>query len=290
MISLRVVIVGYGNPQALVRTLNSLDEHLSLSAEVLVRDNGECAEPVERWALKKGGHLKVKVIGDGKNVGFSAAVNEAAAYATSTVPTHLLLLNPDAELLSDFTPEIAQKLADLGGIVGLRVWNDREMKSRQASARSFPSLKTSVSGREGLLTRLWPSNPWSREYLAADLDPERPSKVDWVSGCALWVSTADWKRLGGFDEKYFLYVEDVDLGQTAKQLGIPVHFAPWVDVLHAIRGSASSVPARSDLYHHRGMWTYHRKWASPGSWWLTPFVFLGICLRFGLRRLLHLLG
>jgi len=145
---------------------------------------------------------------------------------------------------------------------------------------------TSFTNREGLLTKIWPQNPWSQKYLGKNISDNNISKIDWVSGCALFISQKNWITLEGFDERYFLYVEDVDLGRKAAHLRIPVYYAPLVDVVHESRSSAKQQSAWSDAQHHLGSLKYFIKWSSLGEKAMIPFVALGLLCRFTLRRLL----
>lgn len=285
-VKVRIVTVAFENIDGLLRLLNSLALHWKApDTEVIIYDNGGCREASENWIRRASSSLpfQIEVIGSGKNLGFSAAVNRTSERPGSW--THLLLLNPDAWLSSDVTEKTLATLKTHNGIVGLRVFDDANQSTRQMSARRFPSLLTSLTGREGLITRIWPDNPWSRKYLATDLAPDAAASVDWVSGCALWVDRESWIQLRGFDESYFLYVEDVDLGRKAERLNIPVTYLPVIDVVHEPRGSSKKSPHKADFYHHMGMWIYHVKWAGLIGWLIGPFVFLGIWLRFVLRRL-----
>jgi GT2 family glycosyltransferase len=286
---LRVLIVAYRNGLELQNLLDSLVRQLKLPFEVVVWDNGASRQVVEEWKGHHTTHARlVGVYGDGSNLGFAAAVNRAARLETSHEAwTDLLLINPDAQLASSFGQAELERLRALRGLVGLRVFDDAMKSRRQANARMFPSLLTSIAGREGLLTRLWPDNPWSRRYLGAELDLQSDAhavRVDWVSGCALFVRREEWEKLEGYDTRYFLYVEDVDLGRKARLINLPVYYAPWVDVVHAIRGSARHRAFFSDLQHHRGMLKYHWKWAGPVGRLLSPLIWAGVWIRFAVRR------
>jgi GT2 family glycosyltransferase len=283
----RIVTVGYRNPEGLMKLFRSLREHWTTGGEFILQDNGESGAAARLWDSEGPGHarLPLQVNGTGRNLGFAAGVNRAAELDTGRAWTHLLLINPDARFASDVTPELVERLAQEKGLLGFRVFDDAAKQVRQMSARRFPSFWTSVSGREGVLTKLFPGNPLSRRYLAQDLNSDTPAAVDWLSGCALWMARADWERLRGFDESYFLYVEDVDLGRKAQRAGLPVRYFPVIDVIHESRGSARKAPWKADYYHHLGMWIYHIKWAGFWGWVFGPFVFLGICARFALRRI-----
>jgi len=283
---LRVIVLGFRSEAFLPKLLESLVKHLHAPAELVVWDNDGRTRPLmERWLASHSPGFSVVIAGNGINLGFGAAVNRAAALATGRPYTSLLLLNADTALATDLDEGIEQQLSALGGIVGLRIFDDNERQHRQASARMFPNWITAIAGREGWLTRLWPGNPWSRRYLGTDLSFETLQRVDWVSGCGMLCTRAAWEKLGGFDERYFMYAEDVDLARRARDGSVPVYYSPTVDVVHAVRGSTGRRSFKADLYHHRSMWLYYWKWSSFGARFFAPFIAVGILLRLLVRRI-----
>lgn len=283
---LRIIVVGFHSEAWWPALLLSLERYLHVPAELVAWDNdGRTRVFLEQWLVGRKLRTPIVFAGDGRNLGFGASVNRAAKLNTGRSATHFLLLNADSELASPIDEAALTLLKAGGGIKGLRLFDDAAKTRRQASARAFPSWMTSIAGREGFLRRVWPENPWSRQYLGASLATDVETRVDWVSGCGLFCSRGDWERLGGFDERFFMYAEDVDLGRRAKSLQIPVHYAPFVDVVHAMRGSTGRRSLRADLYHHRSMWAYYWKWASPVARLFAPFVAMGIFLRFAVRRI-----
>lgn len=284
-----LITVAYKSAGQIEALLASIERWATIPLTVLVWDNGDSRDAVLRWEReeKKSTSLQVRLLGTQKNLGFGAAINrcieEVQKIESQNSP--FIVVNPDAEIASPITAELIQELSTKHALVGFRVFNDRDKKVRQASARAFPSFSTSLTGREGMLTRCFPENRFSRRYLGSQIDADKEQRVDWVSGCAFFCDTDTWKKLRGFDESYFLYVEDVDLGRTAHRKGIPVIYSPTLDVVHLIRGSASQRFWQSDFHHHLGMWVYFIKWASPIDFLISPLVFLGIWLRFTLRRL-----
>lgn len=283
---LRVIVVAYHNPEDLPPLAASLQQHMGLPFELVVWDNGGCASITQTLQLQYADGFRILLGGDGSNLGFGAAVNAAARIpSTSTIHSYFLL-NPDAELATPFGPARLAALQARDALTGLQVFDDEARQHRQASARMFPNWMTSVAGREGILTRLFPNNPFSQRYLLNDLPTNGWQKVDWVSGSAIWVSAAQWTRLGGFDERYFLYVEDVDLGRKAQALGVPVYFYPEISVVHRIGGTRKEgVNRRAEWLHHRGMMVYHLKWNGLWGWLSSPVVLPLIVLRFLLRVL-----
>lgn len=282
----RVIVVMYHNPSDLPPLLASLEQHMQVPCELLVWDNGGCAAAVEALKASYTGKIPFYLGGDGTNLGFGKAVNLAAAVTTPQKPSSIMLLNPDAMLASDFTAIHLTALQARDALTGLQVFDDPEMQKRQASARNFPNIMTSVAGREGPLTRLWPNNPFSKAYLQNTLPTNGWQKVDWVSGSAVWVSYKQWQALGGYDERYFLYVEDVDLGREAQKRNIPVYFFPEVKVVHQIGGTRKGkVNKQAEWHHHMGMLQYFLKWNGVVGWISSPVVASAILFRYLLKTI-----
>lgn len=280
----RIIVVMYHNPHDLPPLLASIDRHVKIACEVVVWDNGGCAEAITNSQLHYASKFPIYLGGQGENLGFGRAVNLASMMSTIKQPSSLVLLNPDAYFAVDFTDVQLNELKNNNALTGFQVFDDLLMSQRQASARRFPNMMTSVAGREGVLTKLWPTNPFSKAYLQDELPTQGWQKVDWVSGSALWVSYERWQELGGYDERYFLYVEDVDLGRKAKRLGIPVYFYPDIKVVHQIGGTRKGkVNKKAEWHHHMGMLKYFLKWNGLVGWLLSPIIASAILLHYALR-------
>jgi len=282
---IRIITVTYQNLKLLDKLTESLEKHVKVPYEFVIWDNSPSEVHHE---FKKNSILAphIHFLGESRNLGFAKGINRACEHSTSSDVESLLLLNPDAFLASDIDLNVIQQLSAQPGIIGLQVFNDSQKTIRQNSARSFPNFLTSITGREGLLTRLFPNNPWSKKYLRSDLSSSnfhKEQQVDWVSGCALFCSKKIWEKLNGFDEQFFLYVEDVDLGKKAQLLRIPVFYLPIVDVIHFSRTLSGKRPWKSDFHHHFGMLQYWWKWSRLPEKVLLPAVFLGISLRYAFR-------
>lgn len=265
---LSVVVVNYFSEESLARCLRSIASD-GEPVEVIVADNGSRAEA--RQALKAA-HPELVWREMGGNAGFGAASNAGAALARSA---KLVFLNPDTALAPGSLAALAQALdaGELAGaILGCAIVDPDG--GVQLSCRRFPNWKTFLAGRFSLLTRLFPSNPWSTDYLMRDFDHRQVRPVDWVSGAAMAMRKATFERLGGFDERYFLYFEDVDLCRRAWQAGIPVVYFPEARVEHLIGGSSRKAPYRALAHRHRSMWLYYRRYHS--RLWLDPLAWLGI--------------
>jgi N-acetylglucosaminyl-diphospho-decaprenol L-rhamnosyltransferase len=141
------------------------------------------------------------------------------------------------------------------------------------SARSFPRFIDAVGHAfVGLVT---PNNPWSRRYL-------RPGQVEWVSGSAMLLrrDALDGPRgIGGFDEDYFMYVEDVDLCWRLAKAGWKVAYEPQAQITHHIGGSSERRATRMVVAHHRSLLRFEMRSAVGARRLLLPLVALGLVIR-----------
>lgn len=188
--------------------------------------------------------LPLEVIRNNTNLGFAAACNQGAA---GSAAEYLLFLNPDTQLLPGtlgaVTAFMESEQAAAIGICGVQVV-DSDGNSRFSCAR-FPSLRVlfgRVTGLHLLLPRLFPSY-----HLAADV-LQQSQVVDQVIGAFYFVRRELFTRLGGFDERYFLYFEEVDFALRARGEGARSYFLREASVLHI--GNVSSNQVRDvRLYH-----------------------------------------
>jgi N-acetylglucosaminyl-diphospho-decaprenol L-rhamnosyltransferase len=138
------------------------------------------------------------------------------------------------------------------GAVGPRLHNLDG--SDYPSARSMPSIGVAIG--HGLLGMWWPNNRFTTRYRQLDADPAQPRLVDWVSGAAIWLRRSALDDVGGWDERYFMYLEDTDLCWRLRRAGWEVAYEPSAVVMHVQGASTSRVPYRMLLEHHRSAWRF----------------------------------
>ncbi len=249
-----------------------------LRAELCIVENGtgeDLAATVHRHV--PGARIRVLA----RSVAFAAAVNTAFAGANGR---HLVLLNPDTLLRRQSLTRLVHHLdehADVG-IVGPRVWDDDAQTSLQRSFRRFPGLRTALCHRYSLLTKVWPGNPWTRDYLRLDASPDDVQDTDWVSGCCLAIRGELFRALGGLDTRYPMFCEDVDLCRRAHDRGFRVVFDPRAEIVHHVGGSRRRAPLRSEWLRHRSMSHYVAKFTGRWHPW-TWLMVAGIWARFAAR-------
>jgi N-acetylglucosaminyl-diphospho-decaprenol L-rhamnosyltransferase len=130
------------------------------------------------------------------------------------------------------------------------------------SARSMPPA--TVAAMHGLVHPFRPDNRWTRRYRQTDVDPSAPRTVDWVSGAAVWLRRDALDEVGGWDERYFMYVEDVDLCWRLRRAGHTVWYEPATTVRHVGGVSTRRRPYRMLVEHHRSLYRFaDARWRGP---------------------------
>jgi N-acetylglucosaminyl-diphospho-decaprenol L-rhamnosyltransferase len=188
----------------------------------------------------------VRVIRTGANLGYGTGVNRGLAV---TGAEFVLVSNPDVSVHPGALESLRAAFAadPTLAIAGPRIL--AADGSRYPSARRFPSAVTAVG--HALLGIVVPGNRFTRRYRMADLDPTSPSPVDWVSGACFMARRRALEELGGFDESYFMYLEDVDLCWRAHRAGWAVAYVPAAVVTHQQGLATGRRPYRMLLAHHR---------------------------------------
>jgi GT2 family glycosyltransferase len=263
--AVRVVIVNFCQWKNTARLVGQLRRSVAVrtgEAEVVVVDNHSPSHPAARKLEKLHG---VTVRRFGRNLGFARAVNRGVTEGTGSGRRRsrdgsdwVLLLNPDVTVADEFLDDVAAAVGRVtaqdpsAGVVGFRLRN--RDGSDQASSGPYPTLGRTLGGL---------FLPRSRRRCTHRPEPTR-QPVDWVTGGCLLVRRDCFRQLGGLDESFFLYYEDVDFCRRAAAAGWGVWFDPALEVTHHWPLHARRVPAPLRLMTRHALLTYGRKhW---GGW------------------------
>ena len=272
--SVCVSIVHYNAPDLLERCLESFQRYPpQLPYRIVVADNSASFVSVGELTAR---YPFCSLIEMPWNTGFSAANNRAVRDAGEE---YLFFLNPDTEIREGTIENLVDRISnapDIGAVGPMNIGPDGQV---QFSCRTFPGYSTFLGHRYSLLTRLFPNNRISSGYLQTALNHNQASEVDWVSGAALFMKRSDFECLGGFDEAFFLYAEDVDLCYRLHQMGRRIVFEPSSKVQHSIGGSSRRHRFRALWERHRSMYTFYRKHYSLEIPLMDFMTLLGITLR-----------
>lgn len=185
-------------------------------------------------------------IGGGEAVsgGGPRSGGEAEPVDERDAPPFVLILNPDAELVGDALGALVRHLAaqpGAGAVGPLLRYPDGRI---QSSRRRFPTLGSALF--EGTPAEWWwPGNPWAKRYRMEDMPPDVASEVDWLNGAAILFRSAALAEVGGFDEGFFMYAEELDLCRRLRAAGWTTRFEPAAEVIHHEgRSSEQVAPAR----------------------------------------------
>jgi N-acetylglucosaminyl-diphospho-decaprenol L-rhamnosyltransferase len=240
-----VISVTYNGATDIVDALRSAEvaaERAGLSVELIVVDNASTDASV---ATVREAFGAATVVENSENVGFGRANNQAFDLASGR---RWLLLNPDARLHPDALTVLVAAMDQLGAAAVAPSIG----RSGAESAGMAPSLR-SIIGHFLFVNRFlsgdrggaWRGVQLRRSAAAA------PRPVDWASAAALLLDPAAVRAVHGFDERYFLYGEDVDLGIRLARAGHHVWLVPEATAEHAIAGSQGGVSSQWVAALHR---------------------------------------
>ena len=251
------IVVSYNTGEVLFECLAALVRDPALHEIVLV-NNGNPIEIFERVEDAYGRGNRVKIVGGGVNRGFAAGVNLGAAQAQGD---WLLIINPDAVLQTGAVEALQAALAGAadpaiagGKIFGLDGKEQRGGRRRRLTMRSAAATFLGLGWLKAV-------NPGFVNINRNDeMEPTGPVPMDAVSGALMLISRDSFERLGGFDEGYFLHVEDLDICRRAEAEGGTVIYTPLASALH--HGATSDAPALAVERHKgAGLNRYFRKFA-----------------------------
>ncbi|MCK4414298.1 MAG: glycosyltransferase [Candidatus Eisenbacteria sp.] len=250
-----IILVHYRTPHLLERCLETIAAAPGeATSEILILDNDPLDDAAGRLAQRFG----ARCLHNEKNLGYGRAINQGLAEARGEF---FLILNPDIEV----RPGAIDALVDFmraepaAGIVGPRLLDPDG--SLQYSARTSYTLRV-ILLRRTPLGRLWPNARAVRDHLMMDWDHNDVRDVDWLIGGAIMVRRAAVADVGGMDERFFLYFEDVDWCSRMQRRGWRVVYVPQAEMIHAHqRASAGGFLTRGQRMHLESALRFYEKWS-----------------------------
>lgn len=242
MTSVSVVIAHYRQPDVLEACLRSIVESGDRVDEIVVADSGSI-EPLEPMADKLTNEVAIKVVSSIDNIGYGRAINSGVAHSSGDV---LVCLNADTQVQPGAIKTLASVLQDSKiGLAGALLVDETGVRRDSAfhfhhwdtiAARRTPYGKTS-RGRAEL-----------ERFRYDDSTYDTPiADVDWVVGAAWAMTRATWAQVGGFDPRFFMYFEDVDLSRRVHDAGKRVVVATEAVVRHDEGGASRASSLRNQI-------------------------------------------
>jgi N-acetylglucosaminyl-diphospho-decaprenol L-rhamnosyltransferase len=216
----------------------------------------------------------VQVVDAPGNVGYARAANLGIAATRAPL---VAVLNSDTEVVPGTAAAMLHRVEHDPRVaaVGPRIRNTDG--SDYPSARSVPSVIDAVG--HGMLGLFLPRNRFTRRYRQLDADPAVARPVDWLSGAALWLRRSALDDVGGWDERYFMYMEDLDLCWRLRRAGWGVVYEPAGGVRHVQGASTARRPYRMIVEHHRSAWQFSQRRFTGARRVLLPLTAAYLALR-----------
>jgi N-acetylglucosaminyl-diphospho-decaprenol L-rhamnosyltransferase len=269
--SVRVVSIVFHPGDELTDFTRSLAGATTADVELVLVDNGTDPGVADRVAAEAGG----RVLRTGANLGYGGGANAGARGATQP---WLVVANPDVV----WEPGSLDALLDAAdrhptaGALGPALLN--EDGTVYPSARELPSLTQGVG--HALLGKVWPHNPWTRRYQQRQETAGQERVAGWLSGACLLLRRDAFEAVGGFDEDYFMFFEDVDLGERLALAGRPNLYVPSARVTHVGGVSWKAKPAAMISAHHASAERYlHRRYHRWYQWPVRLAISVGLKAR-----------
>lgn len=191
-----------------------------------------------------------------KNIGFGSGHNSILKKISETSDYHLIL-NPDVSFKENVIPSLISELENHQEVAMIAPKVLFPNGSHQYSCRRYPKIIELVARRFKILKRLFESKVFKGEYREKDLS--KPFFAEYLTGCFQLYKTNDFVQLNGFDERYFLYMEDVDICKKIDNLGKKKLYYPQEEIIHILKqGSLKNV--NLFLSHLASAIKYFLKW------------------------------
>lgn len=253
MTRIGVAIVHYHAETLLETCLQALLQSQLPPAEICIVDNG--SRDGLAWAATL--DSRIQVVTAPRNLGFGAASNLALQRLRTA--THILLVNPDVTVAPGTLTAMVDALDEDPSIGAITCKVLRPSGALDpACRRSEPTLVNALARYLGLAA-LFPSSPALASYNLTYLDPETAHDIGSGTAAFLLIRKAALDAVGGFDERFFLYGEDLDLCRRIREAGWRIRYDPRETAVH-VKGSGRIRLLSTTRHFYEAIWIYYRKW------------------------------
>lgn len=252
--NISIIIVNYNSYTSLVGCINSiLSSKQSMRIETVIVDNDE--ENTTGRKIKKL-FPEVKHVRSKKNLGFGAGNNWGANFALGK---YLFFLNPDTVVLPGAIEKLYNFTKEHRGIgIVSPLLLDEDLKTSEIVGSQHNSVFNMIFSLS-FIHKLFPGNPIAKNFFLKNWDKKAPLEVGVAPGAALMISKEVFKRVGGFDENFFLFFEEADLARKVNVAGLKNYIIPQAKAIHI---GAVSTRTRDDISEifKKSQYYYFKKW------------------------------
>ena len=256
--AISIIVINYNTPVLVGNLIQSIvDCTRQIDYEIIVLNNG-CNKTGKFGA----GASKtfVRTIDSAENLGFARAANVAAASAENEF---LLFANSDCKVDSNVIPRLTKFMLDNPDAAACSPRTVSPSGQTHSTIRRFPTHENIRASRGAFIRR-------GDDYTLPADDSRKP--VEAMAATFMMVRREYFRQVGGFDERFFMFVEDTDLCKKFQGIGKSVWYLGDIDVMHIWGASTSQHRLRMKYHHHLSIWKYFRKYypnETFANWWLA---------------------
>ena len=268
---MRVVVVTFRSGEIVGNFLDTLAKATARTYEVVIVDNSPELDAGTAAAAER---PEARLVRPGRNLGYGAAANRGAAGARGS---WIVIANADISFTAGSLDELVDAAArwPRGGAFGPGIVNPDG--ALYPSARNLPSLGRGAG--HALFGWFWPTNPWTASYRRERGAPTE-MVTGWLSGSLQLLRREAFDAVAGFDESYFMFMEDVDLDRRLGLAGWSSVYVPGAVVEHLGGHSTKRTSRRMVIAHHRSMVRYLcRVYAGPAYLPVRVLITVGLGAR-----------
>lgn len=275
-VDVSIIIVNYNTCRLTMDCLRSVyDSVTDFSYEIILVDNNSHDESIEMISRE---FPNVNLIANEDNTGFARANNQGMEVASGR---YVLLLNSDTVVRQDTLETMISFMdgrLDLGASGCKIILPDGSLD--KACKRGFPTPAASFYYAFGF-SKLFPDRPRFNGYQLGYLDPDQDYPVDCLVGAFMLLRRETIDQVGGLDEEFFMYGEDLDWCYRIKEAGWGIYYYPQTTIVHLKGGSARRRPFKIVYEFHRAMILFHRKhYSRQYNSMINGAVYAGVGVKF----------
>lgn len=216
---------------------------------VIIKSNTRASKELRDYCSSFG----ITLIQGSNYKGFAANNNEVYHYAKLKLGMEsehfFLVLNPDVKIEHEMLSKLLSYSNQGGDILAINLFLDDNMKQYDNSIRKFPSIFNPIKSLLGLERK----DKYDKSKIT------NPCCIDWAAGSFLLFKAKDYCRLNGFDEKFFMYFEDVDICKRAHKLGLKIYYFPDIKAVHLASHKNQSVFSKHAAWYWQSSFRYFLK-------------------------------
>lgn len=249
---LSIIIITHNSEKFIKNCIDSVSRQNNITKELIIIDNFSIDNRISTFKKK---YIKIRNIVSKTNFGFAKACNQGAKIANGK---YLLFLNPDTIIRPYCIKEMIRFLDSKkdAGLVGCKILNPDG--SLQPSCGNFPTIFNIVFDRVPVINKIFKT-----ELIRRDSYYQKEECPDWISGSFFLVRKDVFLKLGGFDEEYFMYAEDIDFCYRVRKAGYKVYYNPNAEIIHYDMGKSKERKGFKAKNMRKGFSIYFRKYKSP---------------------------